>query len=562
MATKPTQQPEIWASAVLYASGPKTGQPTKATSEAGAAVEGHKPGPTEPTTCNEFNVFENKMSLLARWTFAGRFDKMADAHPVETDVNGLLSSRAADFGDPTQPGPSLNVISSGSDWAAKVTASDAPGLRVQGIHTPEDASQLALITTNQDNAALLAALRVVCTDPNSASGIRIEASTSGTIDGENLMAALDVANNGGTGVQVRTLGSILPAMRALNREDGGTSARFGYGSLETGSPKNLDGTAIACMGGDADVSSLAARAGSGVLTQGGASVDSEIGKPAGHGLLALSGPTAVLQPGGAAVWAQTVGPRGIAVEASHNSASATLPVVQATTGDNVASAFKADVTGTGNGLEIVAEASPGVQIQMNAAGGGGLAAAVRAEAQGALTTAPFPGDIWCEQQLGSLDLRTGIKAEAQGYVRVSKQATCYARSAEFNPFNMVGTGNVDTPIGGEFTWSAGREPSVATKVKITISGTVSQHVDSITTATFKVRDKTVGGDPTIASTQGATPDFSTGAGGNMVYSITKSVLYDVPAGGARDFDLVWDGTVGSASGAFRGFVTIEEITGD
>lgn len=566
MATKPLQQPEIWASQLLYASGPKAGQPTKATSESGAAVEGHKPGPTEPTTANEFNIFENKMSLLARWGFAGRFDKMADAHPVETDSSGLLSARAADFGDPASPGPSLSVVSSSSDWAARITATDNDGLQVQGVHTAADASQLALITSNQDNIAQKAALRVVCSSIPSAGGIQIDSAAAGVISGEQLLAAMSINNLGGTGLQVRTSGTILPAARFINLEDGGTSARFGHGDLETGSDKNLDGTAIDAKGGDADGSSGAARAGSGALFQGGAFTLSGTPKPAGHGILALSGQTDAGAPGGAAVFAQTVGPRGIAVEASHNDAGATLPVIQATTGANGADAFKAVCKDGGRGMFVQAESGAGVSIQMDPeAGTGDLGVALDLQVQ-LRPDSVNSGSLWNEQISGRTRLRAGLPGASGldgpdfGYVRTAIQPPCYARSNIINNFVTSGTSTVDAVVAPEFSFQAGQLPQQASKVKVTIWGEVAQFEGSITSATFAVRDKTVGGDPKICSITVAHPD--TGGAGFYFSSTTFADIYQLPAAGARTFDLVWSGSAGTSTGNFDGWVEIEEIQGD
>lgn len=566
MATKPTQQPEIWASATLYASGPKAGQPTKASSESGAAVEGHKPGPTEPTTANEFNVFENKMSLLARWSFAGRFDKMADAHPVETDSAGLLSARAADFGDPTQPGPSLTVVNSNTDWMARFTSTDNDGVRVQGVHSAANASQLVLVTTDQDNVGLKAAVRVIGTSSPSCAGIRIETSTSGTISGEDLMAALCVRNVGGTGIQCRTSNTILPAIRVVNLEAGGTSARFGHGNLEAGSDKNLDGTAVDARGGDADGTSFATRGGSGMLAQGGDFTGTGTPKPAGHGILALSGLTDGVAPGGAAVFAQTVGPRGIAVEASHNSSSATLPVIQATTGGNSANAIQAVCTDGGIGVSVQAQSGAGVSISMTPeAGTGDLGPALKLDVQDRPDSVSN-GDVWQEQITGRVRLRAGISGASGldgpnfGYVRTSIQPPCYARSNILTNFVLLTGSQSDVTVAPNFSFQAGQEPQQASKVKITLYGDCAQDASSASTATFKVRDKTVGGNPTVMQTTLTIPD--TAEPGSAEHSVTFSTIYTLPAAGGRTFDLVWSGDVGAATGNFNGWVEIEEIQGD
>jgi len=561
MATKPTAQPEIWASATLYASGPKVGQPTKASSEAGAAVEGHKPGPTEPTTANEFNVFENKMSLLARWTFEGRFDKLDDAHIVETDTNGLLSARAADFGDPTKPGPSLNVVNSNTAQAVNITTSDNDGLRVQGLFTPADATQLVFVDSAQDNAAQKAAIRVRCTADPSSGGIRIEANAAGTISGQEMVSAMDISNSGGTGLQCRTDDTIIAAIRSINLEDGGTSGRFGHGDQEIGAKKNLDGTALDAKGGDADGTSLAARAGSGILAQGGAFTSTGTPKPAGHGVLALSGSTSTSEPGGAAVFAQTVGPRGIAMEASHNDVLATLPVVQATTGDNAATAFRAVVEGTGQGLDVEGALSAGIRCTMFEDGGNNVGPALDLQNQLVPTLSPTAGHMWQEQGGAQVNLRCGVGVGDRGYVRVAHQPQCYARSNQITAKTLITGAQVDVEVAPEFSWAANMVPAKVAKVRVTIWAQIAHDADDATSVTLDVRDKTAGGDPVICSVQVSKPDL--GAAVLSVESATISQIYTLPASGARDFDLVWSGTAGVLqSGIVDALVEIEEIAGD
>ena len=559
MATKPTEQPEIWASADFYSSGPKAGQPTKATSEAGIAIEGHKPGPTEPTTSNEFNVFENKLSLLARWTFEGRFDKSADAHPVETDSGGLLSARACDFGDPLQPGPSMTLVNSATNWMALWETTSKDGFRLEGIFTPGSTKRLMLAISNLDNAGEQAVIEVIGTANPSCTGIRIQTNAGGTISGENLMAGLDVLNTGGTGLQVRTSGTILPAARFINTDPGGTSARFGHGNLEVGD-KNLDGTAIDCRGGDADGGSLQSTAGSGILTQGGEFTTTGTPKSAGHGIVALSGLTSVAIPGGAAVFAQTVGPRGIAVYASHNSSDASLPVFQATTGVNTATAYKAVVTGAGNGLDIEGQSGAGLLIGMTPDGSGDVAANIKLIALGQLPAGTITaGEIWPQQMLGRLYMRAGIGLSTPGYMRLSKQPTCYARSAKISAFILNGS-ETDEEIAASFTWSTDMLPAAGGKVRVTIWGWVDAESDGDNSFTLAVRDTTAVGSPKICEIEIRNPNVSVSA--QFKWSATFADVYTLPAAGARNFDLVWSGTIGASVAFFTGWVEIQEIPGD
>jgi hypothetical protein len=555
MAIKPTEQPEVWASQLLYSSGPKVGQPTKSSSEAGLAVEGHKPGPTEPTTANEFNVFEHKVSLLSRWTFEGRYDKMDDAHIVETDSSGLLSARAADFGDATKAGPSLFVSNSSSDWTARFNCNNTDGVRIQGTYSTASSNQLCLVTSDLDNDQMLHALRVHCTNATSCGGIRIVASAQGVISGEDMLAACTVENTGGTAMQVRAIGSPLPAARFLNREDGGITARFGHGHLETGS-KNLDGIAIDCRGGDADPGSLNNSAGEGIFTRGGNS-DGTF-KMAGNGITAFSGSTATAMPGGAAVWAQTVGSRGIAVEASHNSESATLPVVLATAENNDADCFEAVCTEGGNGVDVFAQAGSGVRITMDPDLGGDVGHAINLQVQNEPTSTSAAGQMWVQQGGSKIDLRTGLGSGTKGYVLVGKNCPCYAKSAYVPAFILSGA-QVDQTVAADFTWGTDQAPAAADEVIVTIYGQVNMTNNDATSCTLKVRDKTVGGNPTICSITVAKPDH--GVASFTIQAATTSQPYTLPTNGARTFDLVWEGDAGAASGSFKGWVEIKEAAG-
>jgi len=554
MAVKPTQQPEIWASATLYASGPKVGQPTKASSEAGAAVEGHKPGPTEPTTANEFNIFENKLSLFARWVFEGRFDKAADAHIVETDGTGLLSARAADVGDSTSPGPSLSVSQSNTDWAAKIDAT-ADGLQIDGVYAAAANAQLAFLDTDLDNANLLSALRVRCSGSPSCGGITVDAIAQGTIAGQSVLAGINVTNSGGTGVQVRTSGSVQDALRVINTTNGGVSARFGHGNLEA---SNLDGTAVECRGGDADGDSGFTAAGDGLFAHGGAhTLDGATDKPAGNGITAISGQSSTIVPGGAAVYAETFGTAAIAVEATHNSTGATLPVITATTGENVADGITVSCEGAGDGVRIAAENGDGLRVTMDPNGGGDIGPAIHCDVQFRPTVVAI-GQIWHEQSGPVTNWMTVLTGTTHGYIPRVRQSPCYARSAVQTGFVLSGV-QADQAIGASFTWEPGLEPAEAAQVRVTIWGEVQLDASAGGVCTLAVRDTTEGGNPKILEAFNIRKLVA--VAGTATYSTTKATIYTLPASGARTFDLVWTGDAGAESGNFRGYVEIEQIAG-
>lgn len=88
MAVKPLVQPEIWASNALYTTGPFIGSASKVVPGAGIAAEGHRPGALFPTPAEYENSQQNRITGLCQWVFAGSSAGAADAHVLESDVNG------------------------------------------------------------------------------------------------------------------------------------------------------------------------------------------------------------------------------------------------------------------------------------------------------------------------------------------------------------------------------------------------------------------------------------------------------------------------------------------
>ncbi len=553
MATKPAQQPEVWASALVYASGVKSGQFTKATSESAAAVEGHKPGPVEPTTANEFNVFENKMSLLCRWLFQGRFDKMDDAHVVETDGDGLLSARAADFGDATKPGPSLFVTNSNTDWTATLQANDHDGLRLQGNYSAAAGDQLCFIDTSQDNTVFPAAMRIRCTAINSCGAIKIEANAQGTIGGENALAAISVDNSGGVGLQVRTAQAPIDAVRIINRTDGATSLRCGFGNLE-GVDKNLQGLAINARGGDADTSLPVTNAGNAIMARAGDGGAGTFNVGSGFGLVAIAGVTTTSTSGGGAISA-TGSDFAPAIVASHDSGSAEAFVIECDTGSNIAGGIHVESRQSGGGVFIESQRSTALFLSMTA--DAGVIAPAMTMAPQARPTTFNTGDVWHESTGGGQQLFTAMEFGVLAYLTQTYQPPCYARS-QFQTLVTLSV-SVNSPLGPAFTYDSRQEPGATTEVRATIWGFASTDGDAATDIDFELVDVTAA-DAVMVTTTASMRDIGD-AGGNNVYSITMAKVYSIPAGGARSFQLRYTMTGGISSQVFSGFAEIQEIRG-
>lgn len=218
-----------------------------------------------------------------------------------------------------------------------------------------------------------------------------------------------------------------------------------------------------------------------------------------------------------------------------------------------------DCTDEGAPIVITAENAIGVSIGMIEDGGGNVGPSLFMSALGKVPTLGTPaGSMWSQQQTAIVNLRAGMQSGAEGYVRLSKNAPCYARSASVFGFVLSGT-PTDQIVLGDFTWDPDVVPSDVAVVRITIWGQISQDSNSITSAGLFVRDKTAGGDPTVHSITIATPD--SGVAGFEVHSCTSATIYTLPSSGARDFDLVWSGDAGAASGALDVFVEIEQVTG-
>lgn len=235
------------------------------------------------------------------------------------------------------------------------------------------------------------------------------------------------------------------------------------------------------------------------------------------------------------------------------------PTVKISSESSTAEALNIDATIAANGITITAQNAIGVSIGMIETGGGDVGPNLFLATLSKLPTIATPaGTVWTQQEGGIQNLRAGMQVATPGYVHLSKHAPCYARSAIITSFLLQST-QTDQEVAGSFTWNTNMIPSDASKVRVTIWGQLTQHTNSATTATLKVRDTTAGS-TTICSITIDSPD--SGVGGTSSHSCTISQLYTLPGGGTRTFDLVWSGDAGAANGSLNVFVEIEDVRGE
>lgn len=257
---------------------------------------------------------------------------------------------------------------------------------------------------------------------------------------------------------------------------------------------------------------------------------------------------------------------GIAITASSSSkginilrdASNTDNGILVTSNDGATGvAVQIDVTGNSTGLLVQAQQLPGITIAMTA-NGGVVSPHLNLSAITQLPSGVLrAGHIWRETQSGKDDLRCGIDTATPGYIRVTKQAPCYARSPDVAGFLISGSATEQLIIA--FSFDTDFRPAVSSRVKVTIWGQMQLQSDQSNDITLIVRDTTAGGNPTACQIEIQTPD--TGVVSEFEVSTTYAQTYVLPADGARNFDLVWTGTNGAASSIFKGWVEIEEIPG-
>ncbi len=168
------------------------------------------------------------------------------------------------------------------------------------------------------------------------------------------------------------------------------------------------------------------------------------------------------------------------------------------------------------------------------------------------------GTIWNQEQNSIENVKMGLGSSA-GYILIAKNALCYAKSTTAVAFGLSGT-PTDQQILSNFSFQTDFRPQAAAVVRVVLWGRIGLPPNGTNSVELKVRDKTVGGNPTILSLTIAHEAVS-GATVFNQWSATFSTQYTLPASGARSFDLVWDGQVPTSVGSFHGYVEIQEIRG-
>lgn len=134
MPTKPVLTIVEWASDATWTIGPKVTQANKA-DYAGIAPQGHIPGIDNPSTANEQNDYQNRMSLVAAWVMQGSNSKLLSAHVVEANASGCIGAACIDVGGTTSNQPPAVFASNTGTNSASILASSGinDGIRSEAV---------------------------------------------------------------------------------------------------------------------------------------------------------------------------------------------------------------------------------------------------------------------------------------------------------------------------------------------------------------------------------------------------------------------------------------------
>lgn len=209
------------------------------------------------------------------------------------------------------------------------------------------------------------------------------------------------------------------------------------------------------------------------------------------------------------------------------------------------------------GMEIAHGSVTGLEINATP-DGGAIGPSIHMTSSAVSPTNDNVGTIWNQEQNGIDNVRMGLGSSA-GYIIIAKNALCYAKSTTAVGFGLSGT-PTDQQILSNFSFQAGFIPQAAALVRVVLWGKINLPPNGTNSVELKVRDKTIGGNPTILSLKIA-HEAVPGATVFNQWPATFSTQYTLPASGSRSFDLVWDGQVPTSVGNFNGYVEIQEIRG-
>lgn len=201
MATKPSVEPEYWATDAVYTNGPYVGQPQKVVPPPTFAAEGHLPGANNPTPAEYENSQQNRITGLVRWVFAGSSAGGADAHPLETNAAG----RTAVTG--------LTVNDGVNETAVSVTG--------VGVLVPA-----MLVTNTSGGGGVIAQI-----GNTNAAGF---ATTVGSGSGFGLYTGMASTLAGGAGVRIDADAATASSAVVVNHAGSGTSLEINASGTGTG----------------------------------------------------------------------------------------------------------------------------------------------------------------------------------------------------------------------------------------------------------------------------------------------------------------------------------------
>lgn len=221
-------------------------------------------------------------------------------------------------------------------------------------------------------------------------------------------------------------------------------------------------------------------------------------------------------------------------------------------------AISVGVSQSGAGLNVAHQTGAGALFQATGFGGV-IGPAIKIGSNAIEPNDLTSGTLWNKDVGGISNLKAGLDSGAGGWVRISRNATCYARSVIKTSFSLSGSPTNEV-VAGDFTWKSNLVPQEISSVRVTIWGSYGVNSANSCNVKLAVRDKTAGGSPDICVIDIARDGI---AGANVFDqgSATFSDVYVLPAAGARIFDLVWTGVINGSAGFFSGYVEIEELRG-
>ncbi|MEE9414660.1 MAG: hypothetical protein V3V01_05195, partial [Acidimicrobiales bacterium] len=371
MPTKPTLTVELFAANDTWSVGPKIGQLTKSVDIGQLASEGAVPGKPNPTAGNDINRALFNMSSYDIWTSLGTFVADLDAHIVETDGLGSVFIASSNFGgtesatSPSRITSNQPVTNPGNVPNVRIIATDQVGIIITSTRTLSSVPA-SIAISNSAEAVSKWAVESISTGGggDSVGGGQFECNTNRTTGltagvFSRRVAAMNLINRAGVGLEVITDDITLPGATILNRADLGTSLQVGYG-INSSPVENFAGNAVDARGGDGDATS-GIGGGTGVIGTGGDAKDGVSDASGGVGVRAIGGLSATL-PAAPACLVESKAENGIGLQVDLLHADATANAVMVTTGENTASGVVVSCEGFGAGVHVEAQGGYGVDI--------------------------------------------------------------------------------------------------------------------------------------------------------------------------------------------------------